>query len=71
MEESKWASRKLIISLLQFVNLVTLPIIYKYFEISEATLLMVLGSTSALASIYLGANVWQKKILAAEEKEAP
>lgn len=63
MEESPWQSRKLWVVILQFLLLMILPPLYKYLEISETVLLTVLGSSSALASIYLGANVLQKKYL--------
>lgn len=67
MEESKWSSRKLFVMGTQFIILLILPLIYKRFEIGEAVLLTVLGSSSTLAGLYLGVNVLQKKYLASPD----
>ena len=61
--DEKWSSRKLWVVIIQFLVLLVLPPLYKYLELSESTLMVVLGSSSGLASIYLGVNILQKKIM--------
>lgn len=61
-ESSKWASRKFILSIVQLVILVVLPIVYKQLDISETVLATVLGTSTALLAVYTGANVLQKKV---------
>jgi len=65
-EDSKWSSRKLFALCLQFIVLVVLPVVYKYFDISEVVLLTVLTATSTLTGAYLGLNVLQKKFVSPE-----
>lgn len=62
-DANKWKSRKLVVVILQFIVLMVLPPVYKYFEISENVLLLVLGASSGLSSLYLGVNIMQKKIM--------
>jgi hypothetical protein len=58
----RYGSRKFIANTLQIVVLISLPIVYKKFEISEEVLMTVLIATSGLVGAYTGFNVLQKKI---------
>jgi hypothetical protein len=58
---SKWLSRKLLFTLLGYLTLVSLPILYKSYEIDDTILMTVLIGVSGLISIYTGVNALQKK----------
>ncbi len=61
-EPSKWASRKFVLTVLQWLVVIGLPLAYKSFEISEAVLMTVLASSTSIIAVYTGMNVLQKKI---------
>lgn len=58
----KYGSRKFIGLILLMGILVALPILYKQYGIGEAITLVVLGGIAGGFSLYLGANVMEKKI---------
>lgn len=61
-ESSKWASRKFVITVAQWLAVIILPPVYIKLGLSETILLTVLGSTTTLVSVYTGLNVLQKKV---------
>lgn len=61
MDESKWNSRKLLVSLLCLGLAVALPIVYKKIEISDAIAITVEGIIASIMGMYGLANVVSKK----------
>jgi hypothetical protein len=57
----KWGSRKFILTCVQALVVVVLPIIYKKLEIGDDILMVVLGASSSLVALYSGVNVLAAK----------
>jgi len=57
----KWGSRKFILTVVQTLIVLILPIVYKKLEIGDDILMMVLGASSSLVALYSGMNVLAKK----------
>jgi len=57
----KWGSRKFILTVVQTLIVLVLPILYKKLEIGDEILMMVLGASSSLVALYSGMNVLAKK----------
>lgn len=62
---SKWSSRKFLLTMLQWVAIIGVPVLYAKVGISENIIITVLASSSAVVSAYIAGNVMQKKIDAA------
>lgn len=57
----RYRSRKFIIAFSQLPVLALLPLVYKYYGISDAVTLVVLASISGAVAAYCGFNVLDKK----------
>jgi hypothetical protein len=57
----KWGSRKFILTVVQTLIVLVLPIVYKKLEIGDDVLMLVLGASSSLVALYSGMNVLEKK----------
>ena len=62
----KWGSRKFILTVVQTLIVLVLPIVYKKLEIGDDVLMLVLGASSSLVALYSGMNVLEKKKANAE-----
>lgn len=61
-DQGKLKSRKFILTVMQWVILMVLPIVYKQFMIADEILITVLTASSSIVAVYTGFNVLQKKI---------
>ncbi len=61
-ENSKYNSRKLIATALQWIAVIGVPILYKSLDLSETLIITVLATSTSLVTVYIGANVLQKKV---------
>lgn len=61
--DTRYQSRKFVITVIQWSALVVLPVIYKSIGVPDDILRDVLMYTTGLVSVYLGFNVLQKKVL--------
>ena len=57
----KFGSRKFILTVVQTLIVMVLPVVYKKLEISDEILMLVLGASSSLVALYSGVNVLAKK----------
>ncbi len=58
----KYGSRKFIVVVVQWLQLMLLPILFKHYGIETEVLMMVLGASGGLSGLYLGVNVMEKKV---------
>lgn len=58
----RFGSRKFIAATLNAGVLIILPFLYKFFEIDQGLLMIVLPTITTLTGMYLSANVIEKKI---------
>lgn len=61
MDDSKYGSRKLIVTSVTILITVILPMLYKHLGISDEVTLLVEGAIAASAGVYNAANALQKK----------
>lgn len=59
---TKFGSRKFIVTCIQILIMILLPIVYRRFEVSDSITMTVLVSLAAAGSFYTGFNVLDKKI---------
>jgi len=58
---TKWMSRKFIVTILQVLLMIILPLIYKYSQVGDEVTITVLLAIAGAGSLYTGLNVLQKK----------
>lgn len=58
---TKWMSRKFIVTLLQVILMILIPMIYKYIQVGDEVTITVLLAIAGAGSLYTGLNVLQKK----------
>lgn len=61
MDESKWTSRKLLVSLLCLLLSVSLPVLYKKLDISDSITMAAEGIIASIMGVYGVLNVASKK----------
>ncbi len=61
MQKSPYKSRKFIVTGIQLVITIFLPVAYKLLGISDDILMVALSSSTALSSVYIGFNVMSGK----------